>query len=60
MFKTNLKKWSLSPGSHLSKHVERITKYAKIRAGKAKTPEFKLYRHTLQKIVHNDKINVKP
>ena len=43
-----LKKWSLSPGSHLSKHVERMTKYAKVRAGKAKTPGFKIHRHTLQ------------
>ena len=44
-----LKKWSQSPGSHLSKHVERITKYAKVLAGKPKTPRFKLHRHMLQK-----------
>ena len=39
----------MSPGSHLSKHIERTTKYSKTRAEKAKTAGFKLNRHTLRK-----------
>ena len=44
-----LQKWNLSPGSHLSKHIEQVTKSSKLRSEKAKTPAFKLHRHTLQK-----------
>ncbi|XP_017888613.1 uncharacterized protein LOC108630062 [Ceratina calcarata] len=44
-----LLKWNLSPGSHLSKHIEQVTKSAKMRSEKAKTPAFKLHRHTLKK-----------
>uniref|UniRef100_V5GDL0 Uncharacterized protein n=1 Tax=Anoplophora glabripennis TaxID=217634 RepID=V5GDL0_ANOGL len=44
-----LQKWNLSPGSHISKHIDRITKSGKIRSEKSKTPAFKLHRHTLKK-----------
>lgn len=43
------KKYSLSPGSHLSKHIEQVQKSAQRRASKAKTPKFKLQRRLLQK-----------
>ncbi|XP_071632814.1 uncharacterized protein [Temnothorax longispinosus] len=43
------KYYELSPGSHLSKHVERCAKSARIRSTKAKTPLFKARRRALRK-----------
>lgn len=37
-------KLNVNPGSHLSKHVEKIDKSSRIRAETAKTPTFKLHR----------------
>ncbi|XP_011860412.1 PREDICTED: uncharacterized protein LOC105557707 [Vollenhovia emeryi] len=42
-------KYNLSLGAHLSKHVERCEKSARIRSAKAKTPAFKARRRILRK-----------
>ena len=43
------KRYELSPGSHLSEHIEKSARSARIRSMKAKTPAFKGRRRALRK-----------